>query len=115
MLNGAVGYQLLDDGTPVSIGLLLISSIIIFIGTGYIALDTGLGWTGYWDSTLKAQASGLKTRGWGSNSNLQASSFYVRVSPFASQASFLHTRYSTSATTFLTPTVPYLLHRPRGS
>lgn len=54
MLNGAVGYQLLDDGTPVSIGLLLISSIIIFIGTGYIALDTGLGWTGYWDSTLNA-------------------------------------------------------------
>jgi hypothetical protein len=52
MLNGAVGYQLLDDGTAVSIGLLLISSLVIFIGTGYIALDTGLGWTGYWDSSL---------------------------------------------------------------
>lgn len=51
MLNGAVGYQLLDDGTAVSIGLLLISSLIIFIGTGYIALDTGLSWTGYWDDT----------------------------------------------------------------
>ncbi|CAN9349786.1 unnamed protein product [Alternaria sp. RS040] len=51
MLNGAVGYQLLDDGTAVSIGLLLISSLIIFIGTGYIALDTGLNWTGYWEDT----------------------------------------------------------------
>jgi len=51
MLNGAVGYQLLDDGTAVSIGLLLISSLLIFIGTGYVALDTGFGWTGYWDDT----------------------------------------------------------------
>lgn len=52
MLNGLVGYQLLDDGTAVSIGLILISAAIIFIGTGYIALDTGFSWTGYWDSTL---------------------------------------------------------------
>lgn len=52
MLNGAVGYQLLDDGTIVSIGLLFISAAIIFVGTGYIALDTGLGWTGYWNSSL---------------------------------------------------------------
>jgi len=52
MLNGAVGYQLLDDGTAVSIGLLLISSLLIFIGTGYIALDTGFSWTSYWDDTL---------------------------------------------------------------
>lgn len=51
MLNGAVGYQLLDDGTAVSVGLLLISSVIIFVGTGYIALDTGFSWTGFWDST----------------------------------------------------------------
>ncbi|KAL5118814.1 hypothetical protein ACEQ8H_003317 [Pleosporales sp. CAS-2024a] len=52
MLNGVVGYQLLDDGTAVSIGLLLVSSLLIFIGTGYIALDTGFQWTGYWDDTL---------------------------------------------------------------
>lgn len=52
MLNGIVSYQLLDDGTAVSIGLILISAAIIFIGTGYIALDTGFSWTGYWDSTL---------------------------------------------------------------
>jgi hypothetical protein len=63
MLNGAVGYQLLDDGTIMSIGLLLISSLVIFIGTGYIALDTGFSWTGYWDSTrvLPNQAYALYT------------------------------------------------------
>jgi hypothetical protein len=52
MLNGFVGYQLLDDGTAVSVGLLLVSAVILFIGTGYIALDTAFSWTGYWDSTL---------------------------------------------------------------
>ena len=63
MLNGAVGYQLLDDGTIMSIGLLLLSSLVIFIGTGYIALDTGFSWTGYWDSTrtLPNQAYALYT------------------------------------------------------
>jgi hypothetical protein len=55
MLNGLVGYQLLDDGTPVSVGLLFISSLVIFIGTGYIALDTGFSWTGYWDDTLAGE------------------------------------------------------------
>lgn len=52
MLNGAVGYQLIDDGTVVSVGLLLVSSLFVFIGTGFIALDTGFSWTGYWDDTL---------------------------------------------------------------
>jgi hypothetical protein len=52
MLNGLVGYQLLDDGTAVSIGLILISAALVFIGTGYIALDTGFSWTNYWDDTL---------------------------------------------------------------
>ncbi|KAF2471281.1 uncharacterized protein BDR25DRAFT_223477 [Lindgomyces ingoldianus] len=52
MLNGIVGYQLLDDGTPVSIGLMMVSAALIFIGTGYIALDTGFSWTNYWDDTL---------------------------------------------------------------
>jgi len=52
MLNGIVGYQLLDDGTPLSLGLMIVSAAIIFVGTGYIALDTGFSWTGYWDSTL---------------------------------------------------------------
>lgn len=51
MLNAVVGYQVLDDGTPLSLGLLLISGAILLIGTGYIALDTGFQWTGYWNSS----------------------------------------------------------------
>lgn len=46
LLNAAVGYQLLDDGTPASLGLLIGSGLIFFIGTGYIALDTAFDWTG---------------------------------------------------------------------
>jgi hypothetical protein len=52
MLNGVVGYQLLDDGTPISIGLMVGSAVVIFIGTGFIALDTGYSWTGHFDSSL---------------------------------------------------------------
>lgn len=51
MLNAIVGYQLRDDGTPVSIGLVGISALIFFIGTGYIALDTGYKWTHHFDSS----------------------------------------------------------------
>ena len=58
MLNGIVGYQLIDDGTPQSVGLILVSAIAVFVGTGYIALDTGFSWTGYWDSTLDGQNRG---------------------------------------------------------
>ncbi|KAF7845765.1 hypothetical protein BT93_L0724 [Corymbia citriodora subsp. variegata] len=54
MMNGAVGYQLIDDGTPLSLFLVFGSAVILFIGTGYIALDTGFSWTGYWDSTIIA-------------------------------------------------------------
>ncbi|KAH6640780.1 chitin synthase III catalytic subunit [Chaetomium tenue] len=50
-LNGIVGYQLMDDGTPFSLGLLLGSSLLFLIGVGYIALDTGFSFTGYWDSS----------------------------------------------------------------
>jgi hypothetical protein len=52
MLNAVVGYQIIDDGTPLSIGLILISAIALFVGTGYIALDTGYSWTGHFDSSL---------------------------------------------------------------
>lgn len=54
MMNGAVGYQLVDDGTPLSIGLIFGSAAALFVGTGYIALDTGFSWTGFFDSTLDA-------------------------------------------------------------
>ena len=52
-MNAAVGYQFLDDGTFVSLALIFGSAAILFVGTGYIALDTGFSWTGYWDSTLE--------------------------------------------------------------
>ncbi|KAL7623952.1 hypothetical protein AAE478_005509 [Parahypoxylon ruwenzoriense] len=45
LLNSIVGYQILDDGTPLSMGLMLISGAVLFIGTGYITLDTGYHWT----------------------------------------------------------------------
>lgn len=45
MLNAVVGYQFIDDGTAKSLGLILISALALFVGTGYIALDTGFGWT----------------------------------------------------------------------
>ncbi|CAM1503984.1 Fc.00g015750.m01.CDS01 [Cosmosporella sp. VM-42] len=52
MLNAVVGYQVIDDGTPLSLGLLVLSAGILLIGTGYIGLDTALQWTGYWDDSL---------------------------------------------------------------
>ncbi|KAK5071501.1 hypothetical protein LTR64_004720 [Lithohypha guttulata] len=47
MCNGLVGYQLIDDGTPLSILLVLGSAAAVFVGTGYVALDTGFNFTGY--------------------------------------------------------------------
>ena len=41
MLNAAVGYQIIDDGTPMSIGLVIGSAVALFVGTGYIALEIG--------------------------------------------------------------------------
>lgn len=53
MLNAVVGYQIIDDGTPMSLALMAISGAILFIGTGYIALDTGFSFTHYWDSSYE--------------------------------------------------------------
>ncbi|KAK2795455.1 hypothetical protein FQN52_005222 [Onygenales sp. PD_12] len=52
LLNAVVGFQLLDDGTPISVGLHLASGAILFIGTGYIALDTAFSWTGHFASSV---------------------------------------------------------------
>lgn len=54
MLNAVVGYQIIDDGTPLSVGLMFISAAALLIGTGYITLDTGYSWTGYWDDSHSA-------------------------------------------------------------
>ncbi|OIW27393.1 hypothetical protein CONLIGDRAFT_682450 [Coniochaeta ligniaria NRRL 30616] len=51
MLNAVVGYQIVDDGTPLSLGVIAGTALILLIGTGYIALDTGYHWTGFWDSS----------------------------------------------------------------
>ena len=57
-MNAAVGYQVLDDGTFLSLGLIFGSAAALFIGTGYIALDTGFSWTGYFDSDIVGPANG---------------------------------------------------------
>lgn len=54
MMNGAVGYQLIDDGTALSIGLIFGSAAALFVGTGYVALDTGFTFTDYWRNSLDA-------------------------------------------------------------
>ncbi|KAL0637610.1 hypothetical protein Q9L58_003334 [Maublancomyces gigas] len=51
MLNAIVGYQLLDDGTVKSVGLVTGSAFVFFVGTAYIALDTGFNYTGTFEVT----------------------------------------------------------------
>ncbi|KAH7320125.1 chitin synthase III catalytic subunit [Stachybotrys elegans] len=51
LLNAVVGYQLVDDGTVLSMGLMVASAAAFLIGTGYIALDTGYQWTEYWNNS----------------------------------------------------------------
>ncbi|KAK4190006.1 chitin synthase III catalytic subunit [Podospora australis] len=50
-INGIVGYQLMDDGTILSLALTIGSALAWLIGVGYVALDTGLDFTGYWLSS----------------------------------------------------------------
>ncbi|WEW61782.1 hypothetical protein PRK78_007278 [Emydomyces testavorans] len=54
-INALVGYQFLDDGTPISIGLMVASAGVLFVGTGYIALDTAFSWTGHFDPSLSGE------------------------------------------------------------
>ena len=51
-LNGIVGFQLLDDGTPLSLGAILVSAGAVFIGTGYITLDTAFSFTNQFKDSL---------------------------------------------------------------
>ena len=50
MLNGAVGYQIIDDGTFLSTALILASAACFLVGVGYVALDVGFDWSGYWQT-----------------------------------------------------------------
>ena len=52
LLNGLVGYQLLDDGTPMSLGLILLSAVAFFVGAGYIALDTAFNYTSTFQTNM---------------------------------------------------------------
>ena len=59
MLNAVIGYQIIDDGTPLSLGIIAGTALILLIGTGYIALDTGYNWTGYWNSSWTSPNSNI--------------------------------------------------------
>lgn len=50
-INGVIGYQLMEDGTPISMIMTCGSALVFLIGVGYIALDTGFKFTEYWDSS----------------------------------------------------------------
>ena len=52
LLNAFVGFQLIDDGTPLSLLLMSGSAAVLFIGTGYIALDTAFSWSGHFKGAL---------------------------------------------------------------
>ncbi|VBB78046.1 Putative protein of unknown function [Podospora comata] len=52
-INGIVGYQLMDDGTILSLALTIGSALAWLIGVGYIALDTGYQWTTQWQGSLE--------------------------------------------------------------
>ncbi|CAK7267374.1 hypothetical protein SEPCBS119000_002513 [Sporothrix epigloea] len=58
MLNALIGYQIIDDGTPLSLFLIGASALILLIGTGYITLDTGFNWTGHFDSAQNGPPTG---------------------------------------------------------
>ena len=53
MLNAVVGYQLVDDGTALSLGLIVVTAAALFIGTGFIALDTAFEFTNQWKDSLE--------------------------------------------------------------
>ncbi|KAJ2983529.1 hypothetical protein NUW58_g4626 [Xylaria curta] len=53
LMNAVVGFQILDDGTPLSLGLILISAAILLVGTGYVTLDTGFNWSGEFASSYE--------------------------------------------------------------
>ncbi|KAJ8098255.1 chitin synthase III catalytic subunit [Lipomyces tetrasporus] len=46
LINAVVAYQFIPDGGFLSVTLTLLSGLAVFIGTGYIALDSGFSWTG---------------------------------------------------------------------
>lgn len=52
VVNAIVAYQILPDGSFLSVTLTFLSGLAFFVGVGYIALDSGFDWTGTFDSAL---------------------------------------------------------------
>lgn len=52
LLNAIVGYQLLDDGTILSVVLVAGSMLLVFLGTGYITMDSRSKDLGGWTETF---------------------------------------------------------------
>lgn len=52
LMNAVIGFQLVEDGTAVSIGLIVITALALAIATGYVALDTGFSWTTRFERSL---------------------------------------------------------------
>lgn len=50
LLSSIVGYQLIDDGTAVSLALILGSAVFLFTGSLYISLDTGFDLTSHFEA-----------------------------------------------------------------
>ncbi|KAF8544513.1 chitin synthase III catalytic subunit [Trichophaea hybrida] len=55
LINAIVGYQLMDDGTPLSIGLTVTSALAVFVGVAYVAIDTGLDYSGEFKTKSPAE------------------------------------------------------------
>ncbi|CAG8618132.1 12094_t:CDS:2 [Ambispora gerdemannii] len=55
VMNAIVGFQFVEDGSLISLGGILLGGILIFVGVGYIALDTAFNISGHFASppTLK--------------------------------------------------------------
>lgn len=45
LVNAIIGYQLFEDGTFFSVLITLIPSLLLFLSSGYIVLDSMLAWT----------------------------------------------------------------------
>ncbi|VUC27181.1 unnamed protein product [Clonostachys rosea] len=54
VMNALVGFQLTDDSAWITLSATLLVSAILFVGTGYIALDTGFQFTQHWASSYEA-------------------------------------------------------------
>ncbi|KAF8242271.1 hypothetical protein K440DRAFT_617709 [Wilcoxina mikolae CBS 423.85] len=55
LINAIVGYQLMDDGTPLSIGLTVTSALAVLVGVAYVAIDTGVNYSGEFKTTNPAE------------------------------------------------------------